>query len=340
MIVKEAKLLKSRMLRWGAGAVLSIVILTYLIVYVSTDRAWSLLSTISLLYAALALISYLISNAVKALRFNYLIASCNPSFVKMFYLNSQYNFYTAMIAGIGELSYPLMLKKMFGVPSGVGVSSVVLTRIYDLLFLSMVFVFAISSFLTGHMMKVALLTTISISVLMLVLAYFSDIFAKYLEGIFSLLFVKTGWSFTGRIARTLCDLSVELRQTKKLEIHMHLFLYTVLAWIFVFIVFYLLFMAFGVQLSLVQVTFIGAAFNLIGVLPIKTFGGLGYLEAGLAGILLLLGFEKYLAVSLGILVRLLSFSFVFIMLFIGFLGYKVFFWRENITVAGTGSSRD
>lgn len=317
-------MLKSKGLRYGVAVVFSSVILIYLFLYISPDRVWSLLSVAHLPYIGVALVCYLGGNAFKALRFNYLIKDRSPSFVKMYYLNSKYNFYTSMIAGVGELSYPIMLKKMFGVSTGVGASSVVLTRIYDLLFLGMSFIFAVSILLSGKAMKISVVIAIGLCIFMIVLAYGSDHIAVLAARTVQLLFGGKDRKFINKVVASLNDMSVSLRSNKSLAVHMRLFLSTVPIWILVFFVFFFLFLAFNVNLTLVQVIFVGASVNLMGALPVKAIGGLGFLEAGLAGVLLLLGFEKYQAVSLGLLVRLLSFSYLFVLVAFASVAYRFF----------------
>jgi len=76
-----------------------------------------------------------------------------------------------------------------------------------------------------------------------------------------------------------------------------------LDWCFFFVFFYLVGLSLEVQMGLALVVFIVVAENLLGAIPL-TPAGLGFVEFGIAALLILVGFDKNLSISIALLARL------------------------------------
>ena len=80
-------------------------------------------------------------------------------------------------------------------------------------------------------------------------------------------------------------------------------LWTLLAWAFASAAFWALFAMIGVSVEMAEAVLILVAVNVAGAASFFTIAGLGISEAGLAGVLVLLGFPTIEAVSLGLIIR-------------------------------------
>ncbi len=269
-------------------------------------------------FIALAVIFYFASNAVRSLRFSLLLEEKRPGFLDLFYVTSVYNFMTAMLpGGTGELSYPLLLRRTFGRPIGTGLSSVILTRLNDIFLLSICFLF--TSTIAMDVINARGETVLFIIPFFLILLiFFSDFMARGLSRCAEYLGQRTKWRIVNRIQGLLNDTVDSLQEAKSAAMYLRIIFHTLVMWLSTFLFFYLVFIAFGNPITFVQAVFIGTAMNMLTIIPINTFGGFGLKEATLAGLLLLIGMDQDTAVSLGILVRLVSILTLFALLAFSF----------------------
>ena len=95
---------------------------------------------------------------------------------------------------------------------------------------------------------------------------------------------------------------------------------------------YLLFASFQVDLGALGATFLFGAANLIGLLPLHGFGGLGPKQVGIAGTLVLLGMGAGIAAALTLLFQA---SIVVFVALIAFLGYGLRMVEREDQVGGS-----
>jgi uncharacterized membrane protein YbhN (UPF0104 family) len=79
---------------------------------------------------------------------------------------------------------------------------------------------------------------------------------------------------------------------------------TLMAWLAAVLGFYLVFRSFSIELGAYQVLFLFAGMTFIGIMGFFSVGSIGVSELGLAGLLMVLGFQAQHALALGILTRL------------------------------------
>ena len=321
--------MRNRVFRWTLGAVVSAFVTGVLVLQTTPERFHHLLSRVDPYFMGVALAVYLVCNLVRTMRFNELAGGGGPGLAKMYYLNAQYNFYTAIFTGVGEFSYPVILNRRHGVPFGAGMENLLVARAYDALFLAAAFSTSVVMLFTGSAQRAGVYIAVLLAAVTLLVAYGSGAVASFAQGAVGGLARRTGWISAGRVERILVDMGRSLSEGRRASVHIRLFLYTAVMWFAACFVFFCIFKSLGVGLAPLQTVFVATAVNLMSVVPVATIGGLGVKEAGVAGALVMLGFGKEEAVPLGMLARLFSLSFLFVLLAAAFVIGRAGGYREG-----------
>ncbi len=190
----------------------------------------------------------------------------------------------------GEASFPIILKKLFGVDGVISSAALVVARLFDLLSLAVIFsvaTFGVSAE-NGKLMVVSLFLSAFI-LLVLVLGY-------KLLGV-----LKGRFGF----ASALFFFFYEFKSVRNL---VFVFLYSILNWITKFTAFYFIMKAGRLNFNFFQSTFAATFGELTTVLPIHSVGGFGTYEAGLVGGFALLGFKGSYALTVAFYFHLLLFT--------------------------------
>jgi uncharacterized membrane protein YbhN (UPF0104 family) len=126
-----------RILRWIVQPGIGIILLWWIVRWVKIDfeQLWTAVKEASLLDLALAVVFFLISIALKAIQFRFcLTLSASRLYLFGLFL-SQNALLTILPWRIGEIGLPLLLRRNQNVPVTRSVSSVVIIRFIDLIFI-------------------------------------------------------------------------------------------------------------------------------------------------------------------------------------------------------------
>ena len=189
----------------------------------------------------------------------------------------------------GEASFPIILKKLFGVDGVISSAALVVARLFDLLSLSILFTVATFGVSVNNrkFLWVSLLISIFI-VLTLILGF------KLLK------LLKKRFGF----ASALFFFFYEFKSARNL---ISVFFYSLLNWLTKFTAFYFIIKAGRLNLNFFESTFAATFGELTTVLPIHSIGGFGTYEAGLVGGFALLGFKGSYALTVAFYFHFLLF---------------------------------
>lgn len=264
--------------------------------WAETARLWSSLSPLALAAAALALV---VSYVVAGFRLQTMVPrGTSLRLVDGVAVSLWHGLAMILLpARLGELALIEALRRYAGIGRGIGLAILLLQRIYDLILTSLAFaVGALALMLGDPPLLIVLLATV---LLLLVLARSLD--------------RLLGWGarmvadWNGHVWQRLHELLVEAEEAaagltvSRVPI---LIAGTLLFWATDFAALWLIFRAFGVMLDPFRLLFLASGLAFIHALPLPTIGGLGVAEGGLAGLLLAVGFEVEVAISIGVSVRL------------------------------------
>ena len=201
----------------------------------------------------------------------------------------------------GEASFPIILKKLFGVEGVISSAALVVARLFDLLSLSILFTLATFGVAAANRKFLAVSLILTGAILLTLAAGF-----KLLK------FLKKRFGF----ASALFFFFSEFKSARNL---LMVFLYSLLNWLTKFTAFYLIMRAGNLKFNFFQTTFAATFGELTTVLPIHSIGGFGTYEAGLVGGFALLGFKGSYALTVAFYFHLLLFVMSGLLAFTGWL---------------------
>lgn len=246
-------------------------------------------------------------NAVMAWRLQVLLGDAGKSaFGRCLNVTILHEVYlTALPARLGEIAYIVLLKRTFRLVVGAGLANLTFQRLCDLAFVAGLLSLGVTALASAGQIGAIYLIPCAAAVLALVVVLRKvDHLASVAAGLMlRVLGRRARWS--RRIVWTLLVVRRWFASGLSWSAYARVMLATMIGWTGTLGVMYLSLRAVGVSLSAGQLLSIGAAYYLIGALPLQAVGGFGISEAGLAGLLILAGWEYSEAISIGVATRLL-----------------------------------
>jgi len=298
------------------GTLIAVFIIYLLVRQIDLEKIKDLSIKIDFYLLSVAFLLLVVANLVRAARFNYVLNK-PISLKEMFRVTSFYNLYTALLpGGVGELSLIYLLKKKIKNHISLGLSSIVITRIYDILIIMALFL--VGLFMVGNIeidkSKSILIMGPLIVALLLIIKYIHKIVEK-LGQLFLLLAKQSAWAH--KVVKNLKEAAIFLESNQKKKLP--LFITSFFFWLITFWTVQLLFWAVGIHLDFWGAVVVGTLANLIMMIPINTLGGFGYQETGVALGLIFLGIVKSEAVIYSFIYHLLVIGVLLGLALVGFM---------------------
>jgi uncharacterized membrane protein YbhN (UPF0104 family) len=187
----------------------------------------------------------------------------------------------------GEASFPIILKKLFGVDASVSSTALTVARLLDLFSLALLFLVS-ALFVAAGRWELMVIPAVAL-VAILLFAFLAFKLVKLLKGRFA-------------VFATVFAFLTEFVSLRKVFYMLGL---SVAIWVFKFLSFYFILRAAGVNLNYFQTVFASTFAELTTVLPVHSVGGFGTFEAGLVGGFALLGFKGSYALTVAFYFHLL-----------------------------------
>lgn len=210
-----------------------------------------------------------------------------------------------MPGGIGEFSYPFLLRKMHNMDFSAGVGNIILVRLYDIVIMLGMMSIAIAVVIDKKGYSLSSLGIFALLGLVLLLPIFKFNFVLRCLGLFR----KIGSAFTpafrGNLTTVMAKIQTVIAITNIPRHRALLFFYTVLVWVTGVIGIQQLLRSLGCDLGFFAVTIVTFSGVILSVIPV-TIAGLGLREAAYAGAMVVVGVEPVNVVATAIALRLLS----------------------------------
>ncbi len=289
----------------------TILILLLLFTQISIEEIINLLKNIDPLWIIIGSICYLLAIFCQALRFRYLIYSKDISILNLFRISILYNLANMILPSkMGELSYPFLLTKVSTLNITEGLTSLIASRVYDLLTILMIFLFASIGFQGIFKIKlffIILFILLLIGLITLLFFYMPSIlmlFWNILRHIFKWIGIKNQ-KYIQWVQKKIYEIAEDFYAIKAKRIFLPVIVTSLSLWGIIFFVFYLFLKGIGIGIPFLKVIF-GSTIGLISSsLPISAIGNWGTLEAGWALGFLLLEFPKEKAIATGFSIHIL-----------------------------------
>ena len=262
-----------------------------------------------------AYVLFLVTNICKTVRFRLLLGKVIVNFSKLYFLIALYNFITTFFpGGLGEASYPWLLKRNNVSNVGVGITSVVMTRMYDCIFLSIVLLVSTLQLFSFVSAGQSIFVFFAFLIICIVFLLFFDKIILIFDKIVCALVSGTRFCSVYNDISFVDDILASVVSSKSMKVHFWFFLTTFVVWVLALSFYKLTFYAFSAPLGFVHVMFVTAVLNLISVVPLNTIGGIGVKEATLSGVLIYFGLPPKEAISLAMAVQVATLPANFVLL--------------------------
>jgi len=253
-----------------------------------------------------------ITQILRALRFFELLSvKTSIPFFLIFQITCIYQFLNHILpVRSGELSLPLLLKRYSNYPYISSVASLLLTRIHDALALA-----SIVSIGVGVAVLQGRIASFWLSSLVLSLVAIALVIGLFIFMTKNQQLARTSRErvttykginiFFIKVNNLIKSFYNELLIYRQLSLHLKLFSYSILLWLAIFILFWVVLQSLGFSMSFSEVVLGSSLANLTQLLPISTLGNIGTLEAGWVFGFTLLGFDSYRMLTAGIVMHVI-----------------------------------
>ena len=259
-----------------------------------------ILSVLYLPYLLLSLILYTFTYYFRAKRFTLFFPRIRT--IDLSAVMAVHTFFNNLLPfRSGEASFPIILKKMFGVEGVISSAALLVVRLFDLLSLSLLFTLS-TLFISLHERKLVFIS-LFLTFFILILLFLGFKFLKKLKVKFS-------------TASLLFLFFSEFKSGRNLLLT---FVYSIINWSLKFLSFYFILKAADLRINLFQTVFVATFGELTTVLPIHSIGGFGTYEAGLVGGFALLGMKGSYALTVAFYFHLLLFTMSALLAFVGWI---------------------
>ncbi len=304
-------------LKYAVSVAVAAAIFYFLSRRISFAQAMSVFRGVDWPLVAAAFAAYLAINFFRARRF-YAVLGGKVPLGRLYNITSVHAFVNNILpARTGELSYVYLIKKNGGVSGGENVSSLIISRVFDMLaasslvLLSVFFVFR-SLANARETALLALLGFLIVVFLFLALVFWEKRFFGVAEAVLRRLKLDR-FASVGRFLAVFGEVTAKLADTRRYENFIKLSYLSVFLWILMFAMFWLTFLALGLEISFWQSVFVIALPAAVGLLPIQPLGGFGAYEASAMLGLMLLGFDKETAFGASLASHVITLLFSVIM---------------------------
>jgi len=307
---------------------ITVGIIFFLLLQISFEDLYTLLSTIDPLWAALGSIAYLLAILFRALRFKWLIYSKAIPFSDLFRITAFYHLSLMVLPSkLGELSYPYLLNKNSGMNVTEGLASLIVSRVYDFFIVLMILLFVSIGFeglIKVHSTLVILLVTLLIGFIVFGLFYMSSFLTWFSNGLgrISIWTGSRNAKFILWVQRKMSEVGEDFYAIKTRHTYFPVSLTSLASWVMIFCTFYGYMKSFGMDIPLTKMLFGSTIGVIANALPISGIGNWGTLEAGWAAGFIMVGLSKEKAIATGFGVHIITFIVCAIISFFCWVTYK------------------
>lgn len=290
---------------WSAIGVsaLFIVFLGYLVDWHNVSLHFN---AVSLLWLCLALIVLALEGVFTAFRIKSFTPGDQP-ISECLRVNAWFVMMLIIIPGrLGEIAVVVLYRHYLHQKTGSALMNVIAQRLLDLIILGLIFLLAITAINFTEISRNMYIAVICAIFLFVFIIRYLLVLLTLLSLLFLSIKKKTG----SLIAKHILKLSLQARTWFKHHMTRHVLMksifLTMAKWICNIAGLMLAFASFGLEFSNIKLLFLATIYNVLGVVPLQTIGGIGVSEVGLSGILYTMGLPLDEATATSIYMRFVA----------------------------------
>ena len=298
------------------AAIVTIALVAVLLSQIEVADLVDTLTDIEPVYLLAGFGLYMLSYFFRALRFHILL-NREVGIKELFNIVCVHNFINKMLpARGGELSYIYLIKKIHSRPTGEGIATLVIARIFDLITISLMF--SISAlFLENLPDMIAKLVWIIAGCIatggltLIGVIYFNDRFMGTTKRFVTKTNIKR-FSIVRYLLLKAGETLDNFHKIKSKQIIMQAGTVSIGIWMSMYLLYFLLIYTFGINISIFEAIVIVSFVSLLPLLPFYSIGGFGTTEATITIVMLSFGILKETAIvaSFGVHIIGIIFSLV------------------------------
>lgn len=259
----------------------------------------AIFTSINPVFLVMALALYCLSNLLKAYRFHLLMHEFSIPMIKLFTITSFHNFFNFILpARTGELTLLYYLNTIGGVQGGRGLHSLVVARILDLFIVGVLFLGAFVAFSWSYLPTSLALMALALVVVSFLALIFVNRLVVLGASLLEIVVTKSGAVKVGIIAKVTDKIVGISREFASQDIRSHFFRLvgvSLAVWLVLYSFFYVIMLAFNIDISFPRAVAGSTGMVLTNVLPVNGVGSVGSYEAGWTAGLMLVGVEQKIA---------------------------------------------
>lgn len=299
---------------------LNLIIIFLLLSQVKINDFINNLKSIPLETIFIGLLLYLIMYFIRTARFKILLNSKEIKFWVLFNIVLVHGFYNRILPfRSGEISYIYLINKYYSVPIHMAFVSILIIRIYDLI--STTIIVIVTSLILFKLLSIFFI--IIIPILMWLLIFYLDYICIFVKNnLFNKFLYKFEWKFINKemIEMRFNEIIDFSKSANSINNVIYLTILSLLLWIVLSFLFYIILLNFQVELSFLKVVFGSSLSNLTSILPVSSIGNFGTMEIGWLLGFTLIGLNKDIAIITGFSVNIFTF---FAIILLGGIGLVV-----------------
>ncbi len=294
-------------------------VVVYVLLQLNGDAIFTTLAETDGKWLALALVSYLLVYYVRTLRFQTLFGSEIKSFRGLWAVTCIYGMFNYLLpAKTGELSFPALIAKKFGVPISRAAAMLIVARLFDLIVIALVLPVVLFAF------RERLSETV---------VYLSVLFSLVTYAVAIWFFVRSAksWSndvedsaapirtLSGSAKRAWRGLMQGFALVAQRRLHWKLFAQTFALWFLICLNFYFIILALGYQVGIFQVSIIILFMVPLTLIPIQGFANIGTHELGWVAAFAVFNYPADVSLAIAVNSHIILLVFVVVIGMAGFL---------------------
>ena len=273
---------------------LGVIVYIAFVIYADFDSLYNAVVGMQMWYIPVVFLLSFINYLIRFVKWDYYLNTLKINISKV---DSFSIFFSGLSMSVtpgkmGELIKCYILKKIKGTPISVSTSVVLTERITD--FISLIMIAILGAYIVGYGKDISLLFGILFIVLIVVISS-RTISLKIISALEKIKFVS---KFAGNIH----NLYEGIYQLVKIKPLLFTISISLVGWFCECLGFYLTIKAFYVEFEILRASFVYSFSTLVGALLFLP-GGLGFTEGSLAGLMMLSGIEKEIAVASTFIIR-------------------------------------
>lgn len=301
------------------GFIFSLIIIAYMLRALDWQATLYVFMHVNYFWLLLSLVFYLLNYALRTIRFRYLLNLQKIPFTKLFGVTSLYGMYLYLMpAKLGEVSYPVLLKKELGISIALGSTTLIVARFWDFLVVSLFLPFVVLFFRD----KMALWLQVG-SLVFFIVVIFVGFAALWIMRSHTTKTLEARKPFNFRWAvyalNFINKLLIGFREIDSRRQNAQIGLLTLAIWICIQANFYSMIRGLGYSLNLFEIAVILIIMIPVTLFPIQGFGNLGTHEVGWVTAFSLFGYSQPISLTIAVSTHIILLALVLLLGLLGFI---------------------